>query len=139
MRAVRAVTTYKGRDQEIFFVRIGGAGGLRTVELAKTLKIKVLVPKAGGVLVRLGCGNLEASETAPLLSLLAEVPLRQRKRLHCICKKITKTIGGDVEGTFKSLLTLGSKVKLVIKYPFQNSSLDEEELKILLRLLKKGI
>ena len=56
MRAVRAVTTYKGRDPRDFILfAFGGAGGLHAVELAKTLKIKkVLVPKAGGVLVRLG-------------------------------------------------------------------------------------
>ena len=80
MRAVRAVTTYKGRDPRDFILfAFGGAGGLHAVELAKTLKIKkVLVPKAGGVFSALGllCSNLEASETAPLLSLLARCPFR---------------------------------------------------------------
>ena len=56
MRAVRAVTTYKGRDPRDFILfAFGGAGGLHAVELAKTLKIKkVLVPKAGGVFSALG-------------------------------------------------------------------------------------
>ena len=136
MRAVRAVTTYKGRDPRDFILfAFGGAGGLHAVELAKTLKIKkVLVPKAGGVFSALGLlySNLEASETAPLLSLLAEVPLQAAEQLFLqLQKKITKTIGGDAEKiTFKKFADLrfqGQAYELNI--PFQNSSLDEEELK----------
>ena len=41
MRAVRAVTTYRGRDPRDFILfAFGGAGGLHAVDLAKTLKIK---------------------------------------------------------------------------------------------------
>ena len=136
MRAVRAVTTYKGRDPRDFILfAFGGAGGLHAVELAKTLKIKkVLVPKAGGVFSALGLlySNLEASETAPLLSLLAEVPLQAAEQLFLqMQKKIAKTIGGDAEKiTFKKFADLrfqGQAYELNI--PFQNSSLDEEELK----------
>ena len=136
MRAVRAVTTYKGRDPRDFILfAFGGAGGLHAVELAKTLKIKkVLVPKAGGVFSALGLlySNLEASETAPLLSLLAEVPLQAAEQLFLqLQKKITKTIGGDAEKiTFKKFADLrfqGQAYELNI--PFQNSSLNEEELK----------
>ena len=136
MRAVRAVTTYKGRDPRDFILfAFGGAGGLHAVELAKTLKIKkVLVPKAGGVFSALGLlySNLEASETAPLLSLLAEVPLQVAEQLFLqLQKKITKTIGGDAEKiTFKKFADLrfqGQAYELNI--PFQNSSLNEEELK----------
>ena len=136
MRAVRAVTTYKGRDPRDFILfAFGGAGGLHAVELAKTLKIKkVLVPKAGGVFSALGLlySNLEASETAPLLSLLAEVPLQAAEQLFLqMQKKITKTIGGDAEKiTFKRFADLrfqGQAYELNI--PFQNSFLNEEELK----------
>jgi len=135
MRAVRAVTTYKGRDPRDFILfAFGGAGGLHAVELAKTLKIKkVLVPKAGGVFSALGLlySNLEASETAPLLSLLTEVPLQAAEQLFLqMQKKITKTIGGDVQKiTFKKFADLrfqGQAYELNI--PFQNSSLNEEEL-----------
>ncbi|MED5301092.1 MAG: hydantoinase/oxoprolinase family protein [Pseudomonadota bacterium] len=136
MRAVRAVTTYKGRDPRDFILfAFGGAGGLHAVELAKTLKIKkVLVPKAGGVFSALGLlySNLEASETAPLLSLLAEVPIQAAEQLFLqMQKKITKTIGGDAEKiTFKRFADLrfqGQAYELNI--PFQNSFLNEEELK----------
>mgnify|MGYP001429605854 CR=1 FL=1 len=136
MRAVRAVTTYKGRDPRDFILfAFGGAGGLHAVELAKTLKIKkVLVPKAGGVFSALGLlySNLEASETAPLLSLLAEVPFQAAEQLFLqLQKKITKTIGGDAEKiTFKKFADLrfqGQAYELNI--PFQNSLLNEEELK----------
>ena len=136
MRAVRAVTTYKGRDPRDFILfAFGGAGGLHAAELAKTLKIKkVLVPKAGGVFSALGLlyTNLEASETAPFLSLLAEVPLQAaEQRFLQLQKKITKTIGGDAEKiTFKKFADLrfqGQAYELNI--PFQNSFLNEEELK----------
>ena len=136
MRAVRAVTTYKGRDPRDFILfAFGGAGGLHAVELAKTLKIKkVLVPKAGGVFSALGLlySNLEASETAPLLSLLADVPLQVAEQLFLqMQKKIAKTIGGDAEKiTFKKFADLrfqGQAYELNI--PFQNSLLNEEELK----------
>ena len=135
MRAVRAVTTYKGRDPRDFILfAFGGAGGLHAVELAKSLKIKkVLVPKAGGVFSALGLlySNLEASETAPFLSLLAEVPLQAAEQLFLqMQKKITKTIGGDAEKiTFKKFADLrfqGQAYELNI--PFQNSFLNEEEL-----------
>ena len=135
MRAVRAVTTYKGRDPRDFILfAFGGAGGLHAVELAKSLKIKkVLVPKAGGVFSALGLlySNLEASETAPFLSLLAEVPLQAAEQLFLqMQKKITKAIGGDAEKiTFKKFADLrfqGQAYELNI--PFQNSFLNEEEL-----------
>ena len=144
MRAVRAVTTYKGRDPRDFILfAFGGAGGLHAVELAKTLKIKkVLVPKAGGVFSALGLlySNLEASETAPLLSLLADVPLQVAEKLFLqMQKKIAKTIGGDAEKmTFKKFADLrfqGQAYELNI--PFQNSLLNEEELKRLASSFEK--
>ena len=144
MRAVRAVTTYKGRDPRDFILfAFGGAGGLHAAELAKTLKIKkVLVPKAGGVFSALGLlyTNLEASETAPFLSLLAEVPLQAaEQRFLQLQKKITKTIGGDAEKiTFKKFADLrfqGQAYELNI--PFQNSFLNKEELKKLASSFEK--
>lgn len=144
MRAVRAVTTYKGRDPRDFILfAFGGAGGLHAVELAKTLKIKkVLVPKAGGVFSALGLlySDLEASETAPFLSLLAEVPLKAAEQLFLqLQKKITKTIGGDAEKiTFKKFADLrfqGQAYELNI--PFQNSFLNKEELKKLASSFEK--
>ena len=92
------------------------------------------MPKAGGVFSALGLlySNLEASETAPLLSLLAEVPLQAAEQLFLqLQKKITKTSGGDAEKiTFKRFADLrfqGQAYELNI--PFQNNFLNEEELK----------
>ena len=136
MRAVRAVTTYRGRDPRDFILfAFGGAGGLHAVDLAKTLKIKeVLVPKAGGVFSALGLlySNLEASETAPLLSLLDDTPIDSAEGIFFeLQKKIKKTIGGDPkEITFKRFADLrfkGQAYELII--PFQKPNLNQKELK----------
>ena len=85
MRAVRAVTTYKGRDPRDFILfAFGRRGWFACSRISKDTETKkVLVPKAGGVFSALGllCSNLEASETAPLLSLLAEVPIQLAEQL----------------------------------------------------------
>ena len=136
MRAVRAVTTYRGRDPRDFILfAFGGAGGLHAVDLAKTLKIKeVLVPKAGGVFSALGLlySNLETSETAPLLSLLDDTPIDSAEGIFFeLQKKIKKTIGGDPkEITFKRFADLrfkGQAYELII--PFQKPNLNQKELK----------
>ena len=65
MRAVRAVTTHRGRDPRDFtLVAFGGAGGLHAVDLARTLRIRyVVVPAAGGVFSAVGLlfSNLEVN------------------------------------------------------------------------------
>ncbi|MEC9044072.1 MAG: hydantoinase/oxoprolinase family protein [Pseudomonadota bacterium] len=136
MRAVRAVTTYRGRDPRDFILfAFGGAGGLHAVDLAKTLKIKeVLVPKAGGVFSALGLlySNLETSETAPLLSLLDDTPIDSAEGIFFeLQEKIRKTIGGDPkEITFKRFADLrfkGQAYELII--PFQKPNLNQKELK----------
>ena len=133
---MRAVTTYRGRDPRDFILfAFGGAGGLHAVDLAKTLKIKeVLVPKAGGVFSALGLlySNLEASETAPLLSLLDDTPIDSAEGIFFeLQKKIKKTIGGDPkEITFKRFADLrfkGQAYELII--PFQKPNLNQKELK----------
>ena len=136
MRAVRAVTTYRGRDPRDFILfAFGGAGGLHAVDLAKTLKIKeVLVPKAVGVFSALGLlySNLETSETAPLLSLLDDTPIDSAEGVFFeLQEKIRKTIGGDPkEITFKRFADLrfkGQAYELII--PFQKPNLNQKELK----------
>ena len=144
MRAVRAVTTYRGRDPRDFILfAFGGAGGLHAVDLAKTLKIKeVLVPKAGGVFSALGLlySNLEASETAPLLSLLDDTPIDSAEGIFFeLQKKIRKTIGGDSkEITFKRFADLrfkGQAYELII--PFQKPNLNQKELKNLAKTFEE--
>ena len=144
MRAVRAVTTYRGRDPRDFILfAFGGAGGLHAVDLAKTLKIKeVLVPKAGGVFSALGLlySNLETSETAPLLSLLDDTPIDSAEGIFFeLQEKIRKTIGGDPkEITFKRFADLrfkGQAYELII--PFQKPNLNQKELKNLAKTFEE--
>ena len=56
MRAVKAVSTYRGRDPRDFALfAFGGSGGVHAAEMARSLEIKtVLVPPAAGVLSALG-------------------------------------------------------------------------------------
>ena len=100
MRAVRAVTTYRGRDPRDFTLfAFGGAGGLHAVDLARVLRIKeVVVPLAAGVFSAVGLlySNLEVNETAPLLTLIESVPLDiAEQTFGNLENKITKIIGGD--------------------------------------------
>ena len=73
MRAVKAVTTLRGRDPRDFsLLAFGGSGGVHAVELAKTLQIKkVILPLAAGVYSALGLiwSNLMVNETLPFLHL----------------------------------------------------------------------
>ena len=100
MRAVRAVTTHRGRDPRDFTLfAFGGAGGLHAVDLARVLRIKeVVVPLAAGVFSAVGLlySNLEVNETAPLLTLIESVPLDIAEQAYGnLENKITKIIGGD--------------------------------------------
>jgi N-methylhydantoinase A len=64
MRAVKAVSTYRGRDPRDFTLfAFGGNGGIHAVAVARELQIrKVVVPPAAGVFSAVGllCANLEA-------------------------------------------------------------------------------
>ena len=99
MRAVRAVTTYRGRDPRDFTLfAFGGAGGLHAVDLARALRIKeVVVPLAAGVFSAVGLlhSNLEVNETAPFLSLVSSIHIDSAKQAYAnLANKITKIIGG---------------------------------------------
>jgi N-methylhydantoinase A len=56
MKAVKAVTTYRGRDPRDFsLIAFGGNGGIHCVDLARVLQVRrVIVPPAAGVLSALG-------------------------------------------------------------------------------------
>jgi N-methylhydantoinase A len=74
MRAVKAVTTYRGRDPRAFtMIAFGGNGGIHAVDLARTLQIKeVIVPLGAGVFSAVGLlfSNLELNELAPFLRMI---------------------------------------------------------------------
>ena len=56
MRAVKAVSTYRGRDpRDFIMLAFGGSGGVHAVELARALKVRrVVVPLAAGVFSAMG-------------------------------------------------------------------------------------
>lgn len=71
MRAVKAVTTYRGRDPGDFTLfAFGGGGGLHAAGLARALRIgRVVVPPAAGVFSALGLlfANVETGRSLALL------------------------------------------------------------------------
>ena len=82
MKAVKAVTTYRGRDPRDFtLVAFGGSGGVHAVDLARVLQIRrVVLPVAAGVFSALGLlfSNLEMNETVP--SFTWRLTLRSTRR-----------------------------------------------------------
>ena len=88
MRAVKAVSTYRGRDPRDFTLfAFGGNGGIHAAALADDLQMgRVIVPPAAGVFSAVGllCADLEAVRSTAFLRTLdadsaAEVAYRCRE------------------------------------------------------------
>ncbi|MCE3250549.1 MAG: hyuA, partial [Geminicoccaceae bacterium] len=99
MKAVRAVTTYRGRDPRDFaLLAFGGSGGMHAVDLARTLQVgRVILPLGAGVFSALGLlfSRLEASETAPFLHLAKDAPIAEAERLYRqLEERIAVLVGG---------------------------------------------
>ena len=102
MKAVKAVTTYRGRDPRDFtLVAFGGSGGVHAVDLARVLQVeRVVLPVAAGVFSALGLlfSNLEMNETAPFLHLAADAPLDEAEREYAaLAERIAAVVGGPRE------------------------------------------
>ena len=102
MKAVKAVTTYRGRDPRDFtLVAFGGSGGVHAVDLARVLQVRrVVLPVAAGVFSAFGLlfSNLEMNETAPFLHLASDAPLEEAERRYAIlAKRIAAVVGGARE------------------------------------------
>jgi N-methylhydantoinase A len=100
MKAVKAVTTYRGRDpRDYSLLAFGGSGGVHAVDLARVLQIgKVILPMAAGVFSAVGLlfSKLEVNETAPFLHRAATLPLDQAERTYrVLAERIAGIIGGD--------------------------------------------
>ena len=71
MRAVKAVSTYRGRDPRDFTLfAFGGNGGIHAAALANDLQMRrVIVPPAAGVFSAVGllCADLEAVRSSAFL------------------------------------------------------------------------
>jgi N-methylhydantoinase A len=78
MRAVKAVTTHRGRDpRDFMLLAFGGNGGVHAVDLARVLQVRrVLVPMAAGVLSAVGMlfSKQELTLTQPFHHLAAGMP-----------------------------------------------------------------
>ena len=102
MKAVKAVTTYRGRDPRDFtLVAFGGSGGVHAVDLARVLQVRrVVLPVAAGVFSALGLlfSNLEMNETVPFLHLAPDAPLDEAECLYAaLAERIADVVGGPRE------------------------------------------
>ncbi len=77
MRAVKAVTTYRGRDPRDFTLfAFGGSGGVHAVSLAREMEIeRVVIPPAAGVFSALGLlfSDIEHSLSRAFLSKTSQI------------------------------------------------------------------
>jgi len=85
MRAVKAVSTYRGRDpRDCALMAFGGNGGIFAFELARQLQMgTVLVPPVAGVFSAYGLGvaEVEYSQTQGFLRKLADVEPGELRQL----------------------------------------------------------
>ena len=77
MRAVKAVSTYRGRDPRDFvMLAFGGSGGVHAAELARSLGMRrVVVPVAAGVFSALGLlySDIELALSSAFLGVIGEI------------------------------------------------------------------
>ena len=102
MKAVKAVTTYRGRDPRDFtLVAFGGSGGVHAVDLARVLQVRrVVLPVAAGVFSAIGLlvSSLEMNETVPFLHLAEDAPLDEAERRYAaLAECIAAVVGGPRE------------------------------------------
>ena len=100
MRAVKAVTTYRGRDPRDFAMfAFGGNGGIHAVDLARALQVReVIVPVAAGVFSAIGLlfARLEVNETAAFLRLATEAtPADAQRAFAALRRRVETLLGGD--------------------------------------------
>lgn len=98
MRAVKAVSTYRGRDpRDCVLLAFGGNGGVFAVELARQLQMRrVLVPPAAGVFSALGLSvaPIEFSQTRAFLKPVGSIDAGElTASLHAIEEQIATVLG----------------------------------------------
>ena len=86
IRAIKAVTTYRGRDPRDFaLMAFGGSGGVHAMALARELRARrVIVPPAGGVFSAVGLllANLELNLSRAFPGLAAAMDLAEMGRVY---------------------------------------------------------
>jgi N-methylhydantoinase A len=96
-RAVKAVTTYRGRDPRDFaLVAFGGNGPIAAVEIARALEIRdVLIPPAPGVFSALGL-LVSATEHSAVRTFVREVDALKLADIEAA----SRSLEGEVTGAF---------------------------------------
>lgn len=106
MRAVKSVTTFRGRDPRDFaMVAFGGNGGIHSVLLARMLGVAtVIVPPGAGVLSALGllCADHKASASAAVLQPLDTI---DSGRLAELCNLLVARTAADLSRPADSVQT----------------------------------
>ena len=127
MRAVKAVTTHRGRDTRDFVMfAFGGLGGVHAASLARDLRIsRIVVPPAAGVFSALGLlfADLELNESWPCLRRLDALSHAETARIYSqlsaiILGRLGRKESGEV--TFQRLADLryaGQAFEITVPLP----------------------
>jgi len=126
MRAVKGVTTYRGRDPRDFALyAFGGNGGVHGVELARSLQIPtVIVPPAAGVFSAIGLltADVELTLAQGMLSHMRDMDVdKAEQTFHALEQQIANQLGyGRADVSFKRAIDLrysGQAFELTIPAP----------------------
>ncbi len=102
-RAVKSVTTFRGRDPRDFaMIAFGGNGGIHSVSLARALGVsKVIVPPGAGVLSALGLlyADIETSASLALLKRIDQVdPDLVRNSFQSLSEQVATELSRELDG-----------------------------------------
>ena len=98
MRALKAVTTFRGRDpREFVLYAFGGGGGVHAAELARALQIgRVVLPPAAGVFSAVGllAARVELSLSQALLQIAGDI---DPVRLETLYQDLEERVAGQLD------------------------------------------
>jgi N-methylhydantoinase A len=125
-RAIKSVSTYKGRDPRIcVLVCYGGNGGVHGPDLARLMQIKeVLIPPAAGVFSALGllCADMEAARMVPVNTSIANLSSAALKQLveggrEALAASSTSQVAGGTLGASAMMRYEGQLFELAVPIP----------------------
>jgi N-methylhydantoinase A len=114
MRAIKAVSTYRGRDPRDFtMVAFGGNGGIFAAELARSLHIgEIIVPPAAGVFSAIGllASDFELIQSRAYLYAVDRVdPEHLENALRALEREVCARLGNGVQ-------TLALRAEVAMRY-----------------------
>ncbi|WP_439590493.1 hydantoinase/oxoprolinase family protein [Hydrogenophaga sp.] len=125
-RAIKSVSTYKGRDpRHCVLVCYGGNGGVHGPDLARLMQIKeVLIPPAAGVFSALGllCADMEAARMVPVNASIASLDSKMLRlliedgRSALVASSTSLLVGGDLDA-FAMMRYEGQLFELAVQIP----------------------